>query len=346
MRTHCCVSGASRQGTNRQGQERPGPPAGGGDQGPRPARRFTFLLLESRSRVTVPNCSKYSCICGSQSPRGRCPTYTTPGFSSSCGAQGSRVTTGQARPGLPRPASAPRSPWSPGSCGPAAPSAGIRAAAAAPRPGTRPSVRRQGRAPPPLRPQPPPPPCCAPRSRRKRVTPRARDGKDAQAQSRGVLSPSNGARRCRTLPPPPARRRVATRRRPQAAGPSRGPGPGPAAPRGGPETRTPPRGKQLPTGTRPRRPLRHLPAPPAAQALCGAARRGRSGSARSSPCAGGTEGPLWAREAPRQEAAAGTMSVSDMFIVLQGVLTADQDIREVGAEPGRGGRGPGTRCLA
>lgn len=37
--------------------------------------------------------------------------------------------------------------------------------------------------------------------------------------------------------------------------------------------------------------------------------------------------------------AAGTMSVSDMFIALQGVLTADQDIREVGAGPGRRGAG-------
>lgn len=35
------------------------------------------------------------------------------------------------------------------------------------------------------------------------------------------------------------------------------------------------------------------------------------------------------------------MSVSDMFIVLQGVLTADQDIREVGAEPSRAGAGRG-----
>lgn len=35
-------------------------------------------------------------------------------------------------------------------------------------------------------------------------------------------------------------------------------------------------------------------------------------------------------------AAAGAMSVSAMFVALQGALTADQDIREVGAGPGRG----------
>lgn len=35
------------------------------------------------------------------------------------------------------------------------------------------------------------------------------------------------------------------------------------------------------------------------------------------------------------------MSVSDMFIVLQGVLTADQDIREVGAGTRRGPDGGG-----
>lgn len=38
-------------------------------------------------------------------------------------------------------------------------------------------------------------------------------------------------------------------------------------------------------------------------------------------------------------AAAGAMSVSAMFVALQGALTADQDIREVGAGPGRGAGG-------
>lgn len=43
-------------------------------------------------------------------------------------------------------------------------------------------------------------------------------------------------------------------------------------------------------------------------------------------------------------AAAGAMSVSAMFVALQGALTADQDIREVGAGPGRGAGGGGQRA--
>lgn len=38
------------------------------------------------------------------------------------------------------------------------------------------------------------------------------------------------------------------------------------------------------------------------------------------------------------------MSVSAMFVALQGALTADQDIREVGAGPGRGAGGGGQRA--
>lgn len=38
------------------------------------------------------------------------------------------------------------------------------------------------------------------------------------------------------------------------------------------------------------------------------------------------------------------MSVSAMFVELQGALTADQDIREVRAGPGRGAVGGGRRA--
>lgn len=111
---------------------------------------LTFLLRESRSRVTVPNCPKYSRSCGSQRPRGRCPTNTTPGVSSSCGHR-DRVSPGRDSPSPgPRPAGPPRSPWLSAWCGPAAPSAGTGAAAGAPAPGAAPPSRpRQTRAPPP-----------------------------------------------------------------------------------------------------------------------------------------------------------------------------------------------------
>lgn len=85
---------------------------GRGGCGAREALR-TFLLLESRSLRTVPNCSKYCRSCGSHSPRGRCPTYTTPGVSSSCGAQQprhrgtDRDRTGQVRSGRVGPPGAP-----------------------------------------------------------------------------------------------------------------------------------------------------------------------------------------------------------------------------------------------
>lgn len=157
----------------------------------------TFLLLESRSRRTVPNCSKYCRSCGSPSPRGRCPTYTTPGVSSSCGAQRPRQCRTDrdraARLGSPLPE--PHSPRPPGSCGRAALSSGPCAAAAAP--GTK-------RTPAPRLP-PPPPPCCPARSRKRVILPRggvARRRLRAGAcrlLSGSVPSPSNGA----LLAPPP-----------------------------------------------------------------------------------------------------------------------------------------------
>lgn len=81
-----------------------------GEGGGGVAAGLTFLLRDRRSRVTVPNCPKYSRSCGSQRPRGRCPTYTTPGCSGSCGHsrrqhrhRHSPIRPGQARPGQARP---------------------------------------------------------------------------------------------------------------------------------------------------------------------------------------------------------------------------------------------------
>lgn len=261
---------------------------GRGGCGAREALR-TFLLLESRSLRTVPNCSKYCRSCGSHSPRGRCPTYTTPGVSSSCGAQQprhrgtDRDRTGQVGSALP----APHSPRPPGSYGHAAPSSGPCSAAAAP--GTKTTLA-------PLR-LPPPPPCCSTRRDCRKCVILPRGGVARQQERAGAErapSPSNGA----LLAPLPPR---ATSPSNRAASPRSAAFARAATAQGGALTASRRDSGRCPPSPLPRR---YGLSSSRRQALRGAARR-RSGTAcgspaRRDPLGGPRGGSRWRRRAPCQ----------------------------------------------
>lgn len=283
---------------------------------------LTFLLLESRSRVTVPNCPKYSRSCGSRRPRGRCPTNTTPGVSSSCGHR----QTASARAGIRRAAPAP--PGRPAHLG--------RPLAAGPlhlllelalqprlqrqerrRPHSRSRrglLRRHGR----LRRH-----AASARTSEVRHCPRAGAARpDAVSQQRGGRAL---ARPHRARPHCTAR---AARDTDTAGATNSRPG----------RDLLPPLRRSALSGLPPSRPSVY-------SRLLRPLRRcaGQHGAARSG-CAGGSLAPA-ARKAP-WAGSGGTMSVSEMFAALQGALGQDQDIREVPGRAGRARTREGTgRCL-